>query len=140
MTSGASRLPVRQVGHLIYGYTLYSAAHTIRIYAIWGKNRAVLAVMGALFAVQIVVTAVCCGFFRCELDLQPIIIRTCLTSHVFSSAVPLEEGQGCIAGPKANWVGIYWLSITLLYTASVGLFCDACCRLQCSPILRPYSR
>jgi hypothetical protein len=35
------------------------------------------------------------------------------------TAVPLEEGQGCIAGPKANWVGIYWLSATLLYATSV---------------------
>lgn len=30
-------------------------------------------------------------------------------------------GQGCIAGPKANWVGIYWLAPTLLYTASFAL-------------------
>jgi hypothetical protein len=36
-------------------------------------------------------------------------------------AVPLLEGQGCIAGPKANWVGIYWLAPTLLYTASFAL-------------------
>jgi hypothetical protein len=34
--------------------------------------------------------------------------------------VPLKEGQGCIAGPKGNWVGIYWLSATLVYTASVS--------------------
>jgi hypothetical protein len=36
-------------------------------------------------------------------------------------AVPLEEGQGCIAGPKATWVGIYWIAPTLLYTASFAL-------------------
>src|SRR6202041_3093706 len=36
-------------------------------------------------------------------------------------AVPLLDGQGCIAGPKHNWVGIYWLAPTLLYTASFGL-------------------
>jgi len=53
--------------------------------------------MGALLAVQIVVTGICCGFYR---------------------VTPLEEGQGCIASPKHNWVGIYWLSATLLYTAS----------------------
>lgn len=35
------------------------------------------------------------------------------------TVTPLEEGQGCIAEPKANWVGIYWISATLLYTASV---------------------
>lgn len=34
---------------------------------------------------------------------------------------PVEEGQGCIASPKHNWVGIYWLSATLLYTASLVL-------------------
>ena len=34
---------------------------------------------------------------------------------------PLLEGQGCIASPKHNWVGIYWLSATLLYTASLVL-------------------
>lgn len=33
---------------------------------------------------------------------------------------PLEEGQGCIAEPKYIWVGIYWLSATLLYTVSVS--------------------
>lgn len=33
----------------------------------------------------------------------------------------MEEGQGCIASPKHNWVGIYWLSATLLYTASLVL-------------------
>jgi len=37
-----------------------------------------------------------------------------------ATAVPLLEGQGCIAGPKHNWVGIYWLAPTLLYTASVS--------------------
>lgn len=34
---------------------------------------------------------------------------------------PLLEGQGCIAEPKHNWVGLYWLSATLLYTASLVL-------------------
>ena len=44
-----------------------------------------------------------------------------LTPRLFDLAVPLLDGQGCIAGPKANWVGIYWLSATLLYTASFAL-------------------
>jgi hypothetical protein len=38
---------------------------------------------------------------------------------MFYAAVPLEESQGCIAGPKHNWVGVYWLSVTIFYTASV---------------------
>lgn len=79
---------------------LCSAVHVIRIHAIYERNRSVLAGMGALLAIQIVVTAICCGFYR---------------------SVPLDVGQGCIAGPKANWVGIYWLSATLLYTASFAL-------------------
>ncbi|KAI0034656.1 hypothetical protein K488DRAFT_22000, partial [Vararia minispora EC-137] len=74
-----------------------SLVHVIRIHAIYDKDRTVLYGMGGLFALQIVVTAICCGFFR---------------------SVPLKEGQGCIAGPKANWVGAYWLSATLLYTVS----------------------
>ncbi|GLB38498.1 hypothetical protein LshimejAT787_0503630 [Lyophyllum shimeji] len=77
-----------------------SAVHVIRIHAIYDKNRAILLTMGSLFAIQIVVTAVCCGFYR---------------------SVPLLEGQGCIAGPKHNWVGIYWVAPTLLYTVSFGL-------------------
>ncbi|PFH53971.1 hypothetical protein AMATHDRAFT_83517 [Amanita thiersii Skay4041] len=77
-----------------------SVVHVIRIHAIYDKKRPVLFSMCALYAVQIVVTAVCCGFYR---------------------SVPLKEGQGCIAGPKANWVGIYWVAPTLLYTVSFGL-------------------
>ncbi|KAG6891345.1 hypothetical protein C0992_008460 [Termitomyces sp. T32_za158] len=77
-----------------------SIVHVVRIHAIYDKNRTILYGMGALFALQIVVTAVCCGFYR---------------------SVPLLEGQGCIAGPKHNWVGIYWLAPTLLYTVSFAL-------------------
>jgi hypothetical protein len=77
-----------------------SAVHVIRIHAIYDMNRFILFGMSALFAVQVVVTAICCGFYR---------------------SVPLLEGQGCIAGPKQNWVGIYWVAPTLLYTLSFGL-------------------
>ncbi|KAJ6512233.1 hypothetical protein C8R47DRAFT_1094193 [Mycena vitilis] len=77
-----------------------SAIHVIRIHAIYERSRAVLIGMGSLFAAQVVVTGICCGFYR---------------------SVPLLDGQGCIAGPKENWVGIYWLAPTLLYTASAIL-------------------
>ncbi|KAF4617589.1 hypothetical protein D9613_005921 [Agrocybe pediades] len=77
-----------------------SAVHVIRIYAIYDKNRVVLGLMSGLFALQIVVTAIACGFYR---------------------SVPLLEGQGCIAGPKHAWVGIYWIAPTLLYTVSLAL-------------------
>ncbi|KZT12011.1 uncharacterized protein LAESUDRAFT_719972 [Laetiporus sulphureus 93-53] len=77
-----------------------SFVHVYRIHAIYDKNRSVLHGMGGLFALQIVITAICCGFYR---------------------STPLEEGQGCIAEPKHNWVGIYWVSVTLVYTASLVL-------------------
>ncbi|XP_006462734.1 hypothetical protein AGABI2DRAFT_73048 [Agaricus bisporus var. bisporus H97] len=77
-----------------------SAVHVIRITAIYNKQRGILALMGLLFAAQVVVTGIACGFFR---------------------SVPLKPGQGCIAGPKHNWVGIYWVAPTLLYTVSFGL-------------------
>jgi hypothetical protein len=41
-----------------------SAVHVIRIHAIYDKSRNVLTLMSALFAVQIIVTAICCGFYR----------------------------------------------------------------------------
>ncbi|KAF7314228.1 hypothetical protein MKEN_00895200 [Mycena kentingensis (nom. inval.)] len=77
-----------------------SAVHVIRITAIYEYNKAVLIGMSSLFAAQIVVTAVGSAFFR---------------------SVPLLDGQGCIAGPKHNWVGVYWVAPTLLYTASALL-------------------
>ncbi|KAK7056746.1 hypothetical protein VNI00_002463 [Paramarasmius palmivorus] len=77
-----------------------SVVHVIRVHAIYERSRGVLMGMGSLFAVQVVVTAICCGFYR---------------------SVPLEEGQGCIAGPKNAWVGIYWVAPTVLYTASFVL-------------------
>ena len=41
-----------------------SFVHVYRIHAIYDKNRSVLYGMGSLYAVQIVVTAICCGFYR----------------------------------------------------------------------------
>ena len=43
-----------------------SLIHVIRLHAIYEKNRNVLFGMGGLLALQVVVTAICCGFFRCE--------------------------------------------------------------------------
>jgi len=77
-----------------------SAVHVIRIHAIYDMKRSILLGMSALFAIQVVVTAVSCAFYR---------------------SVPLLDGQGCIAGPKQSWVGIYWVAPTLLYTLSFGL-------------------
>ncbi|KAG2135080.1 hypothetical protein BD769DRAFT_1627141 [Suillus cothurnatus] len=79
-----------------------SAVHVMRISAIYDHVQNVRATMWGLYAVQIVVTAICCGFYR---------------------SVHLEDGQGCIAGPlnNASWVGIYWLAPTLLYGTSFVL-------------------
>lgn len=77
-----------------------SAVHVIRVHAIYEKSRSVLFGLGALFAIQVAVTGVACGFYR---------------------SVPLDVGQGCIAGPKSNWVGIYWVAPTLLYTVTFAL-------------------
>ncbi|KIY46520.1 hypothetical protein FISHEDRAFT_47191 [Fistulina hepatica ATCC 64428] len=77
-----------------------SITHAIRVHGVYDKNRTVLFGVGALVAVQIVVTGICCAFYQ---------------------SVPLEDGQGCIAGPKHNWVGVYWLSATLVYTCSFAL-------------------
>ncbi|KIL67811.1 hypothetical protein M378DRAFT_159004 [Amanita muscaria Koide BX008] len=77
-----------------------SAVHIIRIHAIYDKKRPVLYLMGGLYALQVIVTGIACAFYL---------------------SVPLREGQGCIAGPRYNWVGIYWIAPTLLYTASFGL-------------------
>jgi len=77
-----------------------SLVHVIRVHAIFDNNRGILALLGSLFAAQVVVTGVACAFYR---------------------SVPLLVGQGCIAGPKANWVGIYWVAPTALYTASFVL-------------------
>lgn len=95
-----------------------TVVHVIRISAIYDKSRTVLYGMGSLLAAQIVVTAVCCGFYMC-MGNSPILTHPWGSLNVV--AVPLKPGQGCIAGPKHNWVGIYWLLPTLLYTVSVSL-------------------
>jgi hypothetical protein len=77
-----------------------SVVHVVRIQGIYGQDRTILYGLGALTAVQIVVDAICCAFF---------------------TVVPLRETQGCIAGPKHTWVGIYWIAPTLVYTASFAL-------------------
>jgi hypothetical protein len=92
-----------------------SAVHVIRITAIYDRQRTVVGAMAGLFALQVIVTGVMCGFY-------------------FS--VPLLQGQGCIAGPKHTWVGLYWIAPTLLYIASFGL---ALSRSLSSLAVRPLS-
>ncbi|KAG8214860.1 hypothetical protein J3R82DRAFT_10026 [Butyriboletus roseoflavus] len=79
-----------------------STVHVIRVTAIYGHNSRIRSLLLALLFVQGVVTAICCGFYR---------------------SVHLLDGQGCIAGPLNNqsWVGIYWLSPTVLYATTFSL-------------------
>ena len=76
--------------------------------------------MSALFAIQVVVTAISCAFYRCTPGFSARII------YLFILAVPLLDGQGCIAGPRHTWVGIYWIAPTLLYAVSVSIVHPSC--------------
>jgi len=67
-----------------------------------------------------------------------------LVSKQPSPAVPLLSGQGCIAGPRHAWVGIYWIAPTLLYTVSVSfpsslmlhsLILPSSLWLSCAPLI-----
>ncbi|KAG1838199.1 hypothetical protein DFJ58DRAFT_861776 [Suillus subalutaceus] len=79
-----------------------SAVHVMRISATYHHIQNVRATMWGLYAVQIVVAAICCGFY---------------------CSVHLQDGQGCIIGPldNASWVGIHWLAPTWLYGTSFVL-------------------
>ncbi|KIJ33860.1 hypothetical protein M422DRAFT_70334 [Sphaerobolus stellatus SS14] len=78
-----------------------SAVHLIRVRAIYDKSQQITILLGTLLLVQVCMMAVACGFY-----------------HV----VPVRDpSQGCIAGPKHNWVGIYWVGPTLFFTTTFGL-------------------
>jgi len=79
---------------------LCSIVHAIRIYAIYDKNMTMLGGLGALLLVEVAMMAVACAFYR---------------------PMPLDVGQGCIAGPQSNWVGIYWAAPTLFFTVTFAL-------------------
>lgn len=76
-----------------------SAALALRVAAIHDHNRLVIAGLAVLLAGQIAAQGVSCAFFE---------------------RVPLQPGQGCIAGPTAPWVGVYWIVPTVLYAVMVG--------------------
>ncbi|KAG8694829.1 hypothetical protein FRC09_009574 [Ceratobasidium sp. 395] len=80
--------------------SLCSVVALIRLHAIFDHSKAVLGGLSVLLLAQVGVMAACCAFYR---------------------PMPLKEGQGCIAGPTANWVGIYWLAPTLFWTVAFGL-------------------
>ncbi|KAG8737035.1 hypothetical protein FRC11_002257 [Ceratobasidium sp. 423] len=80
--------------------SLCSVVALIRLHAIFDHSKAVLGGLGMLLLLQVGIMAACCAFYR---------------------PMPLKEGQGCIAGPTHNWVGIYWLAPTIFWTAAFAL-------------------
>lgn len=80
--------------------SLCSVVALIRLHAIFDHSKAVLGGLSALLLLQVGTMAACCAFYR---------------------PMPLKEGQGCIAGPTANWVGVYWLAPTFFWTAAFSL-------------------
>ncbi|CAE6361976.1 unnamed protein product [Rhizoctonia solani] len=80
--------------------SLCSVVALIRLHAIFDHSKAVLGGLGILLTLQVGIMAACCAFYR---------------------PMPLKEGQGCIAGPTANWVGIYWLAPTVFWSAAFAL-------------------
>ncbi|KAG8693933.1 hypothetical protein FRC08_008802, partial [Ceratobasidium sp. 394] len=80
--------------------SLCSVVALIRLHAIFDHSKAVLGGLSVLLLVQVATMAACCAFYR---------------------PMPLKEGQGCIAGPTSNWVGIYWLAPTLFWVVAFGL-------------------
>jgi hypothetical protein len=54
--------------------TISSVVHTIRIHGIYDKSRSVLYGMGLLLAFQVVVTGICCAFYRCEFCFPSLLV------------------------------------------------------------------
>ncbi|KAF8497325.1 hypothetical protein JB92DRAFT_1031386 [Gautieria morchelliformis] len=81
--------------------SICSAVHLVRIRAIYDRDNKITGILGALLLVQIVVMAVSCAFY-----------------HVVPVADP---SQGCIAGPRHNFVGIYWVAPSIFFSATFGL-------------------
>jgi hypothetical protein len=60
-------VPVRLFATTVAAFmTISPVVHTIRIHGIYDKDRSVLYGMGFLLAIQVVVTGICCAFYRCE--------------------------------------------------------------------------
>ena len=60
--SGFWSAPLRNLDCL--SLKIFVAVHIVRIRAIYDMNRSILLGMSALFAVQVVVTGICCAFYR----------------------------------------------------------------------------
>ncbi|KAF8516425.1 hypothetical protein BU17DRAFT_92755 [Hysterangium stoloniferum] len=81
--------------------SISAAVHLIRVRAIYDRSNEVTGILGALLLLQIVMMGVACGFY-----------------HV----VPVDDpSQGCIAGPKHNWVGIYWVGPSVFFSTTFAL-------------------
>ncbi|KAG8848945.1 hypothetical protein FRB96_000966 [Tulasnella sp. 330] len=77
-----------------------SASLAVRLYAVYDRSKLVMGLLGGFLFLQIVAMGVCTAFYK---------------------VVPLATGQGCIAGPQFNWVGVYWLAPTLFYAFCLAL-------------------
>jgi hypothetical protein len=101
------RVPVRQFTTTVAAVlNNFPVVHTIRIHGIYDKDRSVLYGMSFLLALQIVVTAICCAFYRCEFDFP-------------SSLVPRLTLQSCtiVGQPGMHrwseaWLGWYILGLS----------------------------
>lgn len=69
-----------------------SVVHVIQIHGISDKNHSVLYGMSALPALQVVVTAISCGFYRCELTPLPCV--SALPNVMEAVSLDKEEGKG----------------------------------------------
>ncbi|KAH7054675.1 hypothetical protein BKA62DRAFT_738933 [Auriculariales sp. MPI-PUGE-AT-0066] len=80
--------------------TLCAVVHSVRVSAIFDRSTAVLS--GMLVGTLVMASAMGVG-------------------SAFHHAMPLEEGQGCISGPKHTWVGIYWIASAAFFVLSFAL-------------------
>lgn len=82
--------------------SLSSLALIIRVRAIHdtsaGRQRAITFGLSAMLIIQVGVHFACCFFYH---------------------PLNLQNSQGCIAAPKHNWGGIYWLMPAILYLTTV---------------------
>lgn len=123
--------------------------HVIRIHAIYDKNRSILFGMSTLFAVQVVVTAVCCAFYRCmpRFYRSFLLLLILFQYKIFSCPPPWRPGMyrrsstilgGCLLGsshPPLLHFSQNTLSVTSLSWSESSSFivcsrCHALCKIS----------
>ena len=99
--------------------SICSLIHLVRIRAIYDKSNQITGFLGALLLVQVVMMGVSCGFYHgmsaCVLFRPPRVPHPLVV-------VPVPDpSQGCIAGPRHKFVGIYWVAPSLYFTVTFAL-------------------